>query len=323
MVFDANPGGSAIRIHPETRTLTGRNSFTSKGTAANFALYFVAAFDKEFQSFGTWDESGAKDTSRERAGKHVGAYLGFSTQAGEKINVRIGTSLISLEQAERNLKAEIPSADLDKVAAAARAVWEGELSKVKLTGGTEAQQRTFYTALNHVLQFPRMLQERDAEGKEVHYSPYDGKVHPGPMFSETGFWDTFRAQFPLLTILQPKKNAEIIQAMLNAYDEGGFIPKWANPAETNVMIGTHGDSVIADAYMKGIRGYDIEKAGSTEERDHAGHGDLRGAQRSCRLHQAWVCPGRQGRKGIGRMHSGVCLRRLLCGADGSRPRQAG
>ncbi len=260
LVFDANPGGSAIRIHPETRTLTGRNSFTSKGTAANFALYFVAVFDKEFKSFGTWDGSGAKDTSREREGKHVGAYLGFSTQAGEKVTVRVGTSLISLEQAERNLKAEIPAADLDKVAEAARAHWERELSKVQLTGGTEAQRRTFYTALNHVLQFPRMLQERDAEGKTVHYSPYDGKVHAGPMFSDTGFWDTFRAQFPLLTILQPKKNAEIIQAMLNAYDEGGFIPKWANPAETNVMIGTHGDSVIADAYMKGIRGYDVDKA---------------------------------------------------------------
>ena len=94
----------------------------------------------------------------------------------------------------------------------------------------------------------------------IHYSPYDGKVHPGPMFSDTGFWDTFRAEFPLLTIVQPKKDAEIIRAMLNAYDEGGWIPKWANPAETNVMIGTHGDSVIADAYLKGIRDYDVQKA---------------------------------------------------------------
>ncbi len=94
----------------------------------------------------------------------------------------------------------------------------------------------------------------------VHWSPYDGKVHPGEMFADSGFWDTFRAQFPLLTILEPEKDAEIIRAMLNAYEEGGFIPKWPNPGETNVMIGTHGDSVIADAYLKGIRDYDIAKA---------------------------------------------------------------
>jgi predicted alpha-1,2-mannosidase len=260
IVFDANPGGSAIAISPESRTITGRNSFTTKRTADNFALYFVAVFDKEFTSFGTWDASGAKDTSTTRTGSHVGAYLGFSTSAGEKVTVRIGTSLISVEQAERNLKAEIAGAGFESMAAAARRVWEAELSKVQLSGGTEAQRRTFYTALYHTLQFPRMLQETDENKGTVHYSPYDGKVHPGPMFSDTGFWDTFRAQFPLLTILQPKKDAEIIRAMLNAYDEGGFIPKWANPAETNVMIGTHGDSVVADAYMKGIRDYDIDKA---------------------------------------------------------------
>jgi predicted alpha-1,2-mannosidase len=260
VVFDANPGGSAVAINPETRTITGKNSFTNKKTASNFALYFVAVFDKDFTSFGTWDGSGAKDNEKTRAGNHVGAYLGFSTKAGEAVTVRIGTSLISPEQAERNLKAEIPNPDIDAVAAAARSVWERELSKVQLSGGTEAQRRTFYTALCHTLQFPRMLQEIDENKQLVHYSPYDGKVHPGPMFSDTGFWDTFRAQFPLLTVLQPKKDAEIIRAMLNAYDEGGFIPKWANPAETNVMIGTHGDSVVADAYMKGIRDYDVDKA---------------------------------------------------------------
>ena len=136
-----------------------------------------------------------------------------------------------------------------------------------MEGGTEAQRRTFYTALYHAVQFPHMLQETDASGKMVHWSPYDGKVHPGEMFADNGFWDTFRAQFPLLTILEPKKDAEIIRAMLNAYDEGGFIPKWPNPGETNVMIGTHGDSVIADAYLKGIRDYDVAKAYAALSKD--------------------------------------------------------
>ena len=267
VILDANPGGSSVQIHPESNTITGRNSHTSKGTASNFALYFVAAFDRKFTTQGTWDESGATDNNRERSGNHVGTYVGFSTREGEAVSVRVGTSLISLEQAERNLQSEIPEPDFDGLVARARAEWERELSRIEIRGGSEAQRRTFYTALYHAFQFPRMLTETDANGMAVHYSPYDGKVHPGPMFSDTGFWDTFRAEFPLLTIVQPKKVAEIIRAMLNAYDEGGWIPKWANPAETNVMIGTHGDSVIADAYIKGIRDYDVQKAYAAIRKD--------------------------------------------------------
>jgi predicted alpha-1,2-mannosidase len=260
VILDANPGGSSVQIHPESSTITGRNLHTSKGTASNFAMYFVAIFDRPFTTQGTWDGSGATDNNHERSGNHVGAYIGFSTREGEAVSVRVGTSLISLEQAERNLKSEIPESDFDSLVARARTEWAHELSRIEIRGGSEAQRKTFYTALYHAFQFPRILTETDANGMPIHYSPYDGKVHPGPMFSDTGFWDTFRAEFPLLTILQPKKVAEIIRAMLNAFDEGGWIPKWANPAETNVMIGTHGDSIIADAYLKGIRDYDVHKA---------------------------------------------------------------
>ena len=237
-------------------------------------------FDHDFTRYGTWEnpeEKNGKPVGKQgaetqagaasREGNHVGAYVGFATKAGEAVIVRVGVSLISAEQAARNLKADMPDAAFDQVVSRAKSEWERELSKIEIQGGTAAQRRTFYTAMYHAVQFPHMLQETDAQGKMVHWSPYDGNVHPGEMFADNGFWDTFRAQFPLFTILQPKRDAEIIRAMLNCFDEGGFIPKWANPGETNVMIGTHGDSVIADAYMKGIRDYDAAKAYAALRKD--------------------------------------------------------
>ncbi len=267
IVLDAQPGGSSVRIEPETRTIRAKNSFTSKGTAPNFAVYYVLVFDRPFTSRGTWDGKGARDSALERTGPHVGAYAGFSTGDQEPITVRIGTSLISYEQAERNLKSEIPESNLDTVADRARAEWDRELSRTAIQGGTPEQRATFYTAMAHTVQFPRMLNETDAGGAMVHYSPYDGRVHPGPMISDTGFWDTFRAEFPLLTVLAPKRDAEIMKALVNVYDEAGWMPKWPNPAETNVMIGTHADSVVADAYIKGIRDFDIQKAYAAIRKD--------------------------------------------------------
>jgi predicted alpha-1,2-mannosidase len=265
VVLDAERGGSSVRIDPSSNTITGTNSATAKGTASNFAVYFAAVFDRPFQSFGTWGEKGETDTERERKGRRTGAYVEFNK--GETVTVRVGTSLISEEQARLNLNRETPKADVDAVAAQAKAVWERELGTVEIQGGTEAQRRTFYTAYYHSLQFPRMLNETDASGKMIHFGLYDGKVHPGPQFTDIGFWDVFRAQFPLLTVLRPSKDAEIIRAMVSTYDEAGWIPTWPNPIETNVMIGTHADSAIADAYMKGIRDYDVAKAYAAIRRD--------------------------------------------------------
>lgn len=284
VVLDAFHRGSAVTIDADQRTISGKNS-SGAGRSPNFAQYFVAVFDHPFSKHGVWEipedaqgrpvpnqalTIGADGASR--TGNHTGAYVGFSIAAGERVTARIGVSLISLEQARRNLEQDMPAADFDAVAARAKSAWEKQLGKVELEGGTEAQRRTFYTALYHAVQFPHMLQEIDANGKMVHWSPYDGKVHDGEMFADNGFWDTFRAQFPLLTLLEPKRDAEIIRAMLHAFDEGGFIPKWPNPGETNVMIGTHGDSVVADAYMKGIRDYDVTKAYAALRKDETEKG---------------------------------------------------
>lgn len=267
VVLDANSGGSSVEIHPESNRIMGTNSRTAKGSPAGFAVYFVAEFDRPFSSVGTWDIKGAKDDAKQRKGEHTGAYVGFKTQDGKPVTVRVGTSLISFEQAELNLKRELPKADVEAVAAAAGRIWDRELSVIDVQGGTEAQRRTFYTAFYHSLQFPRMLNETNSKGEMVHYGLYDGKVYPGPMFTDIGFWDVFRAQFPLLTVINPAKDNEIIRAMVNTYNEGGWIPTWPNPIETNVMIGTHADSAIADAYLKGIRDYDAAKAYAAIRKD--------------------------------------------------------
>ncbi len=271
IVLDTNDGG-IVHVHPETHTITGTNWHTVDGTARNFAVYFVAVFDRPFAAHGTWDVSGVTDEAETRAGKHVGAYVGFKTKANEPITVRVGTSLISEEQAMRNLQTESPDADFEKVVSTARAEWTRELSRIKVQGGTEDEQRTFYTALYHTYQFPRSLSETGKNGATVHYSPYDGKVHPGPILSDLGFWDTFRAAFPLMTVIDPEKDAEIVQGLVNIYDEAGRLPKWPDPVETNVMIATHADSVVADAYVKGIRGYDAAKAYAAIRKDGAESG---------------------------------------------------
>jgi predicted alpha-1,2-mannosidase len=284
VILDAFHGGGAVQIHPETNTITGKNAQPIRNSP-NFAQYFCMIFDHKFTRQGTWEipenpqgraiqgqqPTIAADTAT-REGNHVGAYVGFTTKQGETVTVRIGVSLISPEQAERNLRAEMGEANFDGIVARAKTAWEKQLTKIEVTGGTAAARKTFYTAMYHAVQFPHMLQETTADGKMVHWSPYDGKVHPGEMFADNGFWDTFRAQFPLLALMEPKKDGEIIRAMLNAYDEGGFIPKWPNPGETNVMIGTHGDSVIADAYMKGIRDYDVAKAYAALRKDETEKG---------------------------------------------------
>ncbi|HUO28357.1 MAG TPA: GH92 family glycosyl hydrolase [Bryobacteraceae bacterium] len=265
VVLDASAGGSAIEMHPDTRTITGVNHHIRGGFPANFGQYFVAVFDRDFAEYGAWDKGGVAPGAKERRGEHVGAFVRFP--AGQTVTVRVATSLISPEQALRTLQAEIPSSDFDHAAARARSAWERELGRIELRGGTAAQHRTFYTALYHAFQFPHALHETNAAGTVEHYSPYDGKVHPGTMYADTGFWDTFRAEFPLLALVAPARDAEIIRSLLNAYDEGGWLPKWPNPGYANVMIATHADSIIADAWTKGIHNFDGGKAYAALRKD--------------------------------------------------------
>jgi predicted alpha-1,2-mannosidase len=170
----------------------------------------------------------------------------------------VASSFISPEQAELNLSREIGSKTFTDIQNEGEEIWEKELSKIKVEGGTDEQRRTFYSSLYRTLLFPRKFYEINASEEIVHYSPYNGEVLPGYLFTDNGFWDTFRAVFPFFTLMYPELNAQIMEGLANTYKESGWLPEWASPGHRGCMIGSNSASLIADSYLKGIRGYDIE-----------------------------------------------------------------
>lgn len=257
ILLDAFDGGSMVKIIPEERKIVGYCQNNHGGVPANFRNYFVAVFDKDFETVKTWKDETLQETT-EAESFHVGGIVGFKTKKGEEVNVKLASSFISAEQAELNLKREIGEKSFETIKTEGEQVWEKELSRIKVEGGSEAEQRTFYSCLYRTLLFPRKFYELDAENNIVHYSPYNGKVLPGYMFTDNGFWDTFRAVFPFFTLMYPELNSQIMQGLVNTYKESGWLPEWASPGHRGCMIGSNSASLIADSYLKGIRGYDIE-----------------------------------------------------------------
>ncbi|WP_146902493.1 GH92 family glycosyl hydrolase [Adhaeribacter aerolatus] len=256
VVVDAFDKGSYVKIIPAENKIIGYTTKNSGGVPDNFKNYFVLIFDKPFTYNATWHNTSLQN-NLEAKENHAGAIIGFKTKRGERVNVRVASSFISPEQAELNLK-EIGNDDFETVKNKGKAAWNKELSRVSAEGGTVDQMRTFYSCLYRSLLFPRKFYEIDANGKVMHYSPYNGEVRPGYMFTDTGFWDTFRALFPFLNLMYPSLNAQIQEGLANAYKEGGWLPEWASPGLRNVMIGSNSASIVADAYLKGVRGQDIK-----------------------------------------------------------------
>ena len=257
ILLDAFDGGSMVKIIPEKRMIVGYCRNNHGGVPDNFHNYFVAVFDKDFEYTHTWDKQGLHKNALQADGDHTGAIIGFKTHKGEQVHVKVASSFISPEQAQLNLQREIGDKDFNTIKQEGRKVWNDELSRMKVEGGTLAHRETFYSTLYRALLFPRKFFEYNKEGERVHYSPYNGKVLPGYMFTDNGFWDTFRAEIPFLTLMYPELNSHIMQGLVNTYKEGGWLPEWASPGYRNVMIGSNSASLIADSYMKGIRGYDI------------------------------------------------------------------
>uniref|UniRef100_UPI0032175156 GH92 family glycosyl hydrolase n=1 Tax=uncultured Draconibacterium sp. TaxID=1573823 RepID=UPI0032175156 len=257
IVLDGFDGGSMVKIIPEERKIIGYCQNNHGGVPDNFRNYFVAVFDKDFSDTKVWEDSVLKELN-EAEGFHVGAVVGFKTKNGEKINVKVASSFISLEQAGLNLEREVGNKTFAETKKEGQLVWEKEFSRIKVEGGTEEQQKTFYSCLYRTLLFPRKFYEFDKNNNVVHYSPYNGEVLPGYMFTDNGFWDTFRAVFPFFTLMYPELNSQIMQGLVNTYKESGWLPEWASPGHRNCMIGSNSASLIADSYLKGIRGYDIE-----------------------------------------------------------------
>jgi len=248
IVLDALDKGSYVKIIPNQRKIIGYTTKNSGGVPDNFKNYFVMVFDKDFEITKTFNGEQLME-GLEITTDHAGAIVGFKTKKGEVVIAKVASSFISHDQAELNLR-ELGDNNFDTIKEKGRATWNQELGRIKVEGGSIDQFRTFYSCLYRSLLFPRKFFEFDINGKVVHYSPYNGEVLPGYMFTDTGFWDTFRALFPFLNLMYPELNTQIQEGLANAYKEGGWLPEWGSPGLRNVMVGNNSASVVVDAYLK-------------------------------------------------------------------------
>ncbi|WNS45151.1 GH92 family glycosyl hydrolase [Paenibacillus sp. MMS20-IR301] len=255
-------GESSFQIDTSGGRMTGYTRANSGGVPSNYAMYFVLEWDcdTDAEGSGLFDQYFEPSPDLSGTGERFGAYIGLRPPESGQVNLRIGTSFISIEQAEVNLAREIGTSSFDEVRVEAAGVWNGMLNRIQVEDRNEERIRTFYTCMYRVCLFPRVWHEFTAGEEMVHYSPYNGKVTAGPMYCDNGFWDTFRTSYPLFSLLFPSRLGEILESYVNAYKEGGWMPKWSSPGERSAMPGTLIDAVFADAYVKGIEGFDVEAA---------------------------------------------------------------
>ena len=237
IIVDAYDEGSDLKVLPEKNAIVGYTSNNSGGVPENFRNWFVVKFDKLIEDYTIYD--------------HGLASITFKTSRGEKVNAQAASSFISLEQAWINFK-EVEGKSFTEVRDEAKARWNEVLGRIQVGGGTEDQYRTFYSCLYRSVLFPRKFYEINDDGDIVHYSPYNGEVCDGYLYTDTGFWDTFRALFPLLNIVYPSVNAEIQQGLANIARENSFLPEWASPGHRGCMVGNNSASVVADAIISGV-----------------------------------------------------------------------
>ena len=260
VVIDAFDNGSSVEIFPAKGRIVGICRNNHGGVPDNFSNFFVIEFDQPFAGYGTWTPEGVQVNEVKLSANHAGGYLKFSLPAGGTVSCKAASSFISPAQAQRNLEREIGTADFDSVRHRAEARWNETFDRIRIQGGTLEQQRTFYSALYRSVIFPHRFYELDENGKPVYFSPYDGRIHSGFLYTDTGFWDTFRAAHPLYNLVFPEISGEIMQGLLAAYDQSGWLPSWASPGHRDCMIGNHAFSLLADAWVKGITNFDAGKA---------------------------------------------------------------
>ncbi|MDR3460552.1 MAG: GH92 family glycosyl hydrolase [Verrucomicrobiae bacterium] len=256
---------SSLKIIPAENKIIGvtRNYHGRSGVGVpeNFGNYFVIVFDRPFTASGVWSSNAiSPGVTNIEGAQALGAFLKFDITADHVVGCKVASSFISAEQAVRNLDREIGGADFDTIRSRAETRWNEMLGRAKVTGGTDDQRRVFYSALYRSTLFPHRFYEFDAGNKPVYFSPYDGKVHSGHLYTDSGFWDTFRAAHPLINLLYPEIGGEVLEGLVHAYDESGWLPSWSCPAHLECMIGNHAFSLLADGWMKGIRTFDANHA---------------------------------------------------------------
>lgn len=258
VVIDAFDRGSYVKILPEQNKIVGYTTRNSGGVPQNFKNYFVIEFDKPFTFNKVWANYRIVEEHLDLQSDHVGAAIGFKVKQGEQVHAKVASSFISMEQAYQNLK-EIGDKSFAQVKDAAYKRWNDILGRIKVDDDNENRIATFYSCMYRSVLFPRNLSEIDVKGNTVHYSPYNGKTLPGYMFTDTGFWDTFRCLFPFVNLIYPSVGEKMQEGLLNAYLESGFFPEWASPGHRGCMVGNNSASIISDAFMKGVTKVDAEK----------------------------------------------------------------
>ena len=257
IVVDAFDGGSYVEVDKEHNRIIGYTTKNSGGVSPNYRNYFVLEFDKPFEYVATFVNGQLKEGIKAQRDNHVGAIIGFATKRGEQVGVRVASSFISHAQADINLQ-ELGNKSFNEVKAEGKQVWNDILSRIEVSGGNLDQLRTFYSCLYRSTLFPLKHYEIDAEGEILHFSPHTDKVEKGYFYTGTGFWDTFRSLFPLLNVLYPSENRKMQEGFVNVYRESGFYPEWSSPGHRWCMVGNNSASVLADAYLKGIRVEDVD-----------------------------------------------------------------
>ena len=251
LVEISRPGVAGFAaVDPATHEITGYNpdrmdAHLGPLKLPNFKGYFVVQFHQIPRSAATYGMD-QQDASR-------GASAEF--RPGELVEVRVGTSFLSIDQARANLQHEIPAWNFDAVRAKLHSAWEEKLGRLEVEGATDRERTRLYTALYHSLLYPRIFSEYGR-----YYSAFDDQVHSGESYTAYSIWDTFRAEYSLLTLFAPERIDGMITALLQNFQEGGWMPKWPNPSYTNIMIGTHADSLVAESIRKGFHGFDRDLA---------------------------------------------------------------
>lgn len=265
VVIDAFDHASYVKVIPEQRKIIGYSTQSygyDERKPDNFKNYFVIVFDKPITDYKVWADGAFAEGLSEATAKRSGVVVTFTTSAKEQVVARMASSFISPEQAEVNLAREIGSKGFDQLRREGQGEWNGHLNRFAVKDASLDDLdnvRTFYTCLYRILLYPREFHEYDAEGNIRHYSPYNGKVENGRMYTDNGFWDTFRAVHPFFNLFYPELSRNIMEALANTYKESGWLPEWASPGHLgDAMIGSNSTSLIASAYLGGITDIDTE-----------------------------------------------------------------
>ena len=249
-----------VRVLPDTQEVEGtaRTFGSFSGRYGGLKAYFVARFSRPVASFATWSGDELTSGRSEATGNDVGVDLAFAPE-DKPVEVRLGMSYVSIENARENLDAEAAGKSFEEIVEAAKKEWEEVLSRVRVEGGTESERTIFYTAMYHSFIMPTSFNDVDGD-----YLGFDKQIHKAEGFTyytDMSLWDTFRTTHPLYTIIAPDEQRDMVVSLVEMAKQGGYLPRWpSGGGYTNSMLGTPADCVIAETYLKGITDFDVETA---------------------------------------------------------------